>query len=285
MRFVNFRTNGRHGTALQHKDGTLVGCFADESQYPGSIAELIAHGALPQAARRLAQGTPLDASRIEFLPPLTAPGKIVCLGLNYQDHAAEAGFNLPEYPSLFVRFASTLIGHEAPLVCPRVSTHFDYEGELAAVIGRAGRHIAAADALDHVCGYAVFNDASVRDYQMKTSQWTAGKNFDATGPFGPALVTVDELPRGAAGLKLETRLNGQVMQSASTSQMIFDVAATIVLLSEFMSLAPGDVLVMGTPSGVGFARKPPVFMKAGDLCEVEIEGIGLLRNRVVGEPG
>jgi acylpyruvate hydrolase len=285
MRLINFRLNGRQGTALQQKDGALAGRFADDSRYPGSVADLIARGAdaLAGAAYRLAEGIPLDADRIEYLPPLPAPPRILCLGLNYKDHAAEAGMKLPEYPSLFARFASTLIGHNAPLVRPRASTHFDYEGELAVVIGRAGRHIPAANALDHVGGYAVFNDASVRDYQMKTSQWTIGKNFDATGPFGPALVTADELPRGAAGLKLETRLNGKVMQSASTSQMIFDVETTIVLLSEAMTLAPGDVLVMGTPSGVGFTRNPPVFMKAGDLCEVELEGVGLLRNRVVDE--
>jgi acylpyruvate hydrolase len=286
MRLVNFRLNGRPGIALHRKDGALVGRFADESSYPGSIAELIARGgseALVQAARHLEAGAELDAARIEYLPPISAPARILCLGLNYKDHAAEANMQLPEYPSVFVRFASTLIGHDAPLIRPRVSTHFDYEGELAVVIGRAGRHISSANALAHVCGYSVFNDASVRDYQMRTSQWTMGKNFDATGPFGPVLVTADELPPGAAGLKLETRLNGKIMQSASTAEMIFDVKTTISLLSEVMALMPGDLLVMGTPSGVGFARKPPIFMKAGDLCEVSIEGIGLLSNRVVDE--
>jgi 2-keto-4-pentenoate hydratase/2-oxohepta-3-ene-1,7-dioic acid hydratase in catechol pathway len=223
-------------------------------------------------------------ARIEYLPPLPAPPKIICLGLNYADHAAEGGFKPPSYPTIFARFASSLIGHEAPLIRPRVSTQFDYEGELVAVVGRGGRHISRAAALDHICGYSIFNDASVRDFQMKTPQWTVGKNFDGTGPFGPAFVTADELPPGAAGLKLQTRLNGNVMQSASTTQMIFDVVTTVALITEALTLETGDVLVMGTPSGIGMARTPQVFMKAGDVCEIEIEGLGILRNPIADEP-
>jgi acylpyruvate hydrolase len=285
VRFVNFRLERRSGTALQQKDGTLTGRLVGDPQYPGSIAELVARGegSLAAAARTLANAPLLDGNRIEYLPPFPAPPKILCLGLNYTDHAAEGGFKPPEYPIIFARFGSSLIGHRAPLIRPRASTKFDYEGELVAIIGRPGRHISAAAALDHICGYSVFNDGSVRDFQMRTSQWTLGKNFDGTGPFGPAFVTADELPPGAAGLKLETRLNGNVMQSASTSQMIFDVRTTVALLSETLTFEAGDVLVMGTPSGVGFARSPPVFMKAGDVCEVEIEGVGVLRNSVVDE--
>jgi 2-keto-4-pentenoate hydratase/2-oxohepta-3-ene-1,7-dioic acid hydratase in catechol pathway len=286
MRFINFRLNGRFGTALQQPDGSLVGRYADDSKYPGSIAELVVRGpdALGAAGRALTTAPALDAARIEYLPPLPTPPKIICLGLNYADHAAESGFKPPDYPTIFSRFNSSLTGHRAPLVRPRVSTQFDYEGELVAIVGRAGRHISRANALDHICGYSVFNDASVRDYQMKSPQWTIGKNFDGSGAFGPAFVTADELPRGATGLKLQTRLNGTVLQSASTSQMIFDVATTVALLSVALTLEVGDVLVMGTPSGVGLARSPQIFMKAGDVCEIEIEGVGLLHNPVVDEP-
>ena len=286
MRLVNFRLDGRAGTALQNKDGSLVGRFADDPKYPGSIADLVIRGgdALASAARSLAGGPALEGGRIEYLPPFPTPPKIICLGLNYADHAAEGGFKPPSYPTIFARFASSLVGHGAPLIRPRVSTQFDYEGELVAVVGRGGRHISREAALDHICGYSIFNDASVRDFQMKTPQWTVGKNFDGTGAFGPAFVTADELPRGAAGLSLQTRLNGKVMQSASTTQMIFDVVTTVALITEALTLEAGDVLVMGTPSGIGMARTPQVFMKAGDVCEIEIEGLGILRNPIADEP-
>lgn len=166
---------------------------------------------------------------------------------------------------------------------PKISIQLDFEGELALVIGRGGRHIGKDKALQHVAGYSIFNDVSIRDYQTKSPQWTVGKNFDGTGAFGPALVSADTLPPGCAGLSLTTRLNGEVMQSANTRDMIFDVASLIATISEAMTLVPGDVIVSGTPAGIGWARKPPVFMQAGDICEVEIEGIGLLRNPVVNE--
>jgi 2-keto-4-pentenoate hydratase/2-oxohepta-3-ene-1,7-dioic acid hydratase in catechol pathway len=286
MRLVNFRLDGRAGTALQNKDGSLVGRFADDPKYPGSIPDLVVRGgdALASAARSLAGGPALEGGRIEYLPPFPTPPKIICLGLNYADHAAEGGFKPPSYPTIFARFASSLVGHGAPLIRPRVSTQFDYEGELVAVVGRGGRHISREAALDHICGYSIFNDASVRDFQMKTPQWTVGKNFDGTGAFGPAFVTADELPRGAAGLSLQTRLNGKVMQSASTTQMIFDVVTTVALITEALTLEAGDVLVMGTPSGIGMARTPQIFMKAGDVCEIEIEGLGILRNPIADEP-
>jgi acylpyruvate hydrolase len=286
MRLVNFRLDGRAGTALQKKDGSLVGRYADDPKYPGSIADLVVRGgeALASAGRSLEGGLALEGGRIEYLPPFPTPPKIICLGLNYADHAAEGGFKPPSYPTIFARFASSLVGHGAPLIRPRVSTQFDYEGELVAVVGRGGRHISREAALDHICGYSIFNDASVRDFQMKTPQWTVGKNFDGTGAFGPAFVTADELPRGAAGLSLQTRLNGKVMQSASTTQMIFDVVTTVALITEALTLEAGDVLVMGTPSGIGMARTPQVFMKAGDVCEIEIEGLGILRNPIADEP-
>jgi acylpyruvate hydrolase len=171
----------------------------------------------------------------------------------------------------------------APIVRPRASSQLDFEGELVAIIGKPGRNIAAADALDHVIGYSIFNDASIRDYQFKSPQWTVGKNFDDTGAFGPCLVTADELPPGGRGLRLQTRLNGKVVQDASTEDMVFDVASLIAIISEAMTLQSGDIIVTGTPSGVGLSRKPPLFMRAGDLIEVEIEKIGILSNPIVEE--
>ena len=201
--------------------------------------------------------------------------------MNYKDHAAESGFEAPKYPALFGRFPSSLIGHGAPIVRPRVSDQLDYEGELVAIIGKPGRNIPKERALEHVAGYSIFNDASIRDYQFKSAQWMIGKNFDSTGAFGPVFVSADELEAGAKGLRLKTRLNGTELQNASTTDMIFDVATQVSLLSDAMLLKPGDVIVTGTPSGVGLAHDPKIFMKPGDLCEVEIEGIGLLSNPVV----
>lgn len=215
-----------------------------------------------------------------LLPPLSNPEKIVCIGLNYKDHSAESGFKQPEYPTVFGRFNSSLIAHGAPILRPAFSEQLDYEGELAAIIGKTARDAAEEDALDHIAGYSVFNDGSIRDYQFKAPQWTPGKNFDDTGAFGPDFVTADDLPPGCEGLRLQTRLNGQVVQDASISDMVFPVAKLVAILSQFMTLKPGDVIVTGTPSGVGLARKPPLFMKHGDTVEVEIDRVGLLRNPV-----
>jgi 2-keto-4-pentenoate hydratase/2-oxohepta-3-ene-1,7-dioic acid hydratase in catechol pathway len=281
MRFVSFRYDGQHGLAVDGPGG-LRGYFATHDRYPGHLGDVLARGAeLEAVGATLRQGEALDAAALEILPPLAAPGKILCVGLNYASHAAETGAQMPDYPTIFARFASSLVGHGAPLVRPAQSTQLDYEGELVAVIGRRGRAIAPAAALAHVAGYAVFHDGSVRDFQRRTSQWTMGKNFDGTGGFGPALVTPDELPAGARGLRLRTRLNGEIMQDASTDEMLFDVARLVSLLSETMTLEPGDLIVTGTPPGVGVARHPPRFLLPGDLCEVEIEGIGVLRHPVV----
>lgn len=254
--------------------------------YGDDIADLDAHiaaGTLADAGAKAATGEAVDEASLTFLSPLVRPSKIICLGLNYRDHAEESGLGIPEFPVLFARFPSSLMGHGAPIILPKVSSQLDWEAELVAVLSKGGKNITEADALSHVAGYSVFNDASIRDYQLRTPQWTAGKNFDDTGAFGPWLVTPDELPAGAAGLKIECRVNGQVMQSSNTGNLIFDVAKTISLLSSFMTLEAGDVLVMGTPGGVGVARSPQVWMKAGDVCEVEIEGIGLLSNPIVAE--
>ena len=274
--------------AAYHGD-ELLDLALTAPKLPTSLPALLAAGPAlyPQLARALAQAPAaarLDPATATFLPPLLQPGKIICLGLNFLDHADESPYpGKPAYPVIFSRFASSLVGHGQALVRPLASEQFDYEGEMAVIIGRAGRHISPERALDHVAGYSIFNDASVRDFQFKSHQWTIGKNFDGSGGFGPAFVTADELPAGGTGLHIQTRLNGQVVQDANTVDMVFDVAETIALLSECVALLPGDVLVMGTPAGIGLARKPPLYMKDGDVCEVEIEGLGILRNPVRNE--
>ncbi len=285
MRFAAFNIGNRDGLAIESPDGQFHGLLSGEEGYPGKLGALVQQGreALDGAAKVLANGSQIDLKRVTLLPPLTSPGKIVCVGLNYVDHSIESGFKVPHYPTIFTRFTSSLIGCGGAIIRPRVSTQLDYEGEMVAVIGKGGRNIREQKALDHVLGYSIFNDVSVRDYQKKSPQWTIGKNFDGTGAFGPCLVTADELPPGGTGLHIQTRLNGEVVQDASTSDMVFSVAQLISILSEAFTLSPGDIIVSGTPSGVGMARNPPLFMKDGDVCEVEIEGIGTLRNNVKDE--
>ncbi|MPZ58969.1 MAG: 5-carboxymethyl-2-hydroxymuconate isomerase [Rhizobiales bacterium] len=234
------------------------------------------------AIRKAATGAKPDhtLSDIRFLPVIPNPGKIVCAGINYRAHAAETGRELPVEPSMFARFADTLIGHEGEMVRPKISTNFDFEGELTIVIGRPGRYIKPADALAHVAGYTIMVDGSVRDYQKFSV--TSGKNFPGTGPLGPWIVTTDEIP-DPHKLTLTTRLNGQVMQQSGTDILIHDVPALIAFVSNFTPLAPGDIIATGTPDGVGHRRNPPVWMKAGDVLEVEISGIGTLRNHIVDE--
>jgi len=279
MRLARVSKDGKTGLAAKIDGETKVVWDADLADLDAQIAI----GKLASAGAAAAAGETVDDASLAFLPPVAKPRKIICLGLNYRDHAEEAGLGIPEFPVLFGRFASSLIGHGAPIILPKVSEQLDWEAELVVVLSKGGKNIAEADALDHVAGYSVFNDASIRDYQLRTPQWTAGKNFDDTGAFGPWLVTPDEVPAGAAGLKIECRVNGEVMQSSNTGNLIFTVANTIHLLSTFMTLEAGDVIVMGTPGGVGVARDPQVWMKAGDVCEIEIEGIGLLKNAVVAE--
>jgi 2-keto-4-pentenoate hydratase/2-oxohepta-3-ene-1,7-dioic acid hydratase in catechol pathway len=279
---------------LSHGGTQAAGCVEQQEVVvlpaPPSGDGLV--GWLQQPAAQLAQAAAqarrsaanvLRLSDAKLLPAVPRPGKIVCLGLNYADHAAEGGHKKPEYPSFFLRVPSSLAAHGEPLLRPRVSDRFDFEAELAVIIGRPGRHLNAQNALEVVAGYTCFNDGSLRDYQRKTTQWTIGKNFDRTGPLGPWVVPASELPPGATGLKIESRLNGQVMQSSNTSNMLSPVVETLCLLTEVMTLEPGDVIAMGTPSGVGYARTPPVFMKAGDRIEIEIEQIGVLANTIVDE--
>lgn len=229
-----------------------------------------------------APALPVDAIRPDL--PVDRPGKIICLGLNYVDHVKEGGYEIPTYPALFLRTRNSVMPSEAPMLRPACSERLDYEAELMVIIGKTGRHITEADALSLVFGYTVFNDGSIRDYQRKTHQWTPGKNFDGTGAIGPFVVTPDDLPEGASGLRITTRVGGEILQDARTSDMMWTVARTIATLSEFTTLEAGDLVAMGTPPGVGHARTPPRWLRPGETVEVEIEGIGICRSPVVDDP-
>lgn len=251
-----------------------------------SVRVIIESADLQANAARLAAdptAARIPLAKCRLLSPVPDPGKFVCLGLNYADHAKEGGHSVPDYPSLFLRCTTSLIGPQDPMVVPRCSERLDYEAELVIVIGKRCRHVREEDALDVIFGYTAFNDGSIRDYQRKTTQWTAGKNFDGTGPVGPWIVSADAISPGAAGLNIRSRLNGQVMQSSNTDRMIFSVPRTIAIVSEIMTLKPGDLIATGTPEGVGHARTPPIWMRPGDEISVEIDGIGTLTNRVVAE--
>ena len=286
MKLISYRQNGAIRLGVVAADGVIdlnlaqpnVPADLGAALWQGVDVHAAAKAALASASASGAARIPLAA--IDYAPPVPRPGKIICLGLNYYDHAKEGGREKPDYPWFFFRGATSLIAHGEAGVRPRVSERFDYEAELAVVIGKKARHLTQTNALDCVFGYSCFNDMSVRDYQKKTPQWTIGKNFDGSGGFGPMLVTADELPPGAVGLKIQSRLNGQVMQSANTTDMIWSVAETIVLLTECLTLEPGDVIIMGTPAGVGQARTPPVWMKHGDTIEIDIERVGLLSNPI-----
>src|SRR5467141_3587967 len=283
MRIINFEAGGSPGIAADEGSG-WHGLTQRDSGFPGTLPELIAQGAdLLRMGRSLGQSLAIDLNAVRLLPPVPVPPKIFCVGLNYDVHLEESGLKKPAYPEIFVRFPTSLIAHNEPIRRPHESSALDYEAELAVVIGRGGRRIRRDKALDHVVGYSLFNDATIRDFQLRTPQWTMGKNFDATGAFGPWLVTPDAVPPGAHRLRIQGRLNGRVMQDASTDQLIFSVSALIEMISVAMSLEPGDVIITGTPGGVGAARKPPVFMQPGDVFEVEIEGIGVLSNPIQGE--
>ncbi len=286
MRFTTFRQNGETKLGLRTTEGLVdLSRIADRTYsdvadiLPLDTSELSALGGAAASALEAL----VDEAAITVLPPVARPGKIICLGLNYYAHAAEGGHEKPEYPSFFMRGATSLIGHGQPIIRPRVSEQLDYEAELVAVVGTTARHVKREDGLSVIAGYSVFNDASIRHYQRLTSQWTIGKNFDGTGAFGPEYVTADELPAGCTGLRIQTRLNVEVLQDSNTDNMIFDVAETVELLTECMTLEPGDLIVMGTPSGVGHARTPQLWMKPGDICEIDIEQVGVLSNPIADE--
>lgn len=285
MRLVSYRVDGRP------RSGVRIGERVYDLDLLGAgdrpLIDLLGDGveALEALASRAADADVASArayADLDLLPAVAQPGKIICLGLNYVDHAREGNLPIPEHPVVFLRTTRSLAAAGQNVTVPRLSEQLDYEGELAVVIGRGGRDIAESDALSHVAGYALFNDITVRDYQWRGPQWTIGKNFDGTGILGPEIVTSDELPAGGVGLRIQTRINGETLQDGNTRDMIFDVAATIASLSETMTLDSGDVIATGTPAGVGAARKPPRWLRAGDICEVEIEGIGIQRTDIAG---
>lgn len=281
--------------AFEGSDGPRIGVMSDgkvidlslvDPSAPRDITAAIRDGHMDKLsliAARADANALLEFDDLNIGLPIKAPGKILCLGLNYMEHVAEGPFKKQDFPSIFMRSATSMIAHNQPIVKPYKSETLDYEAELALVIGKKSRHLTAENALDAVAGYTCCNDGSVREYQRHTIQWTMGKNFDQTGPLGPVFVTPDEVPAGAKGLKIECRLNGQTVQSSTTDMMIFPVVETLVYITEGLTLEPGDIVLMGTPSGVGHARKPPLWMKDGDVVEVEIEGIGKLVNPVINE--
>ena len=281
MRLLTYKTDNEDRIGVRVDDRVLP--ITDVAPgLPHDLPGLLAADGLPVIAAALPT-TDIDGlpvAGIEYRPLIPNPGKIICIGRNYAAHAAEGGADTPTFPEIFFRSATSLVAHGGAIVRPRASTKLDYEGEFACVIGKACRHATEDDALDFVAGYTLFNDATLRDYQRFASQWTIGKNFDSTGAMGPELATVDELPPGLAGLTLTTKLNGTVMQEGNIDDLVFPVSKLIAILSECMTLEPGDVIVTGTPSGVGSARNPPVWMKAGDTVEVHVPGVGTLANVV-----
>ena len=274
MQYVSFRRPD--GTP---SFGRLAGDLVFDLGGAGRPADLRAALAAGSLAS-LADGEHYTTTDIMLLPVIPNPGKILCVGLNYATHVAETGRDQKEHPAIFTRWADTLVAHGQPLVRPPETQRFDYEGELAVIIGKAGRRIKRGDALSHVAGYCVFNDASVRDWQRHNIQFTPGKNFPATGGFGPALVTPDEAP-DLPSQRVQTRLNGQLVQDQPVSDMIWDIPAIVEYVSTFTPLNPGDVIATGTPGGVGDKRNPPLYMKDGDKVEVSIGVIGTLSNRVI----
>jgi 2-keto-4-pentenoate hydratase/2-oxohepta-3-ene-1,7-dioic acid hydratase in catechol pathway len=284
VKLATFATLGKVSYGAVVGEGIVdLGRHLGESRYP-TLKSVLAGGAL-DAARAAAERQRPDhrLADVELRPVIPDAAKILCVGLNYHAHRDETGHGDPSaHPAIFIRYADTQVGHGQPLVLPRNAKDFDYEGELAVVIGKRARHVPASRALEYVAGYSCYHDGSLRDWQFHTSQWTPGKNFPGTGGFGPWLVTTDELS-DPSKLTLVMRLNGKEMQRAPTDLMIFDVPTVIEYLTGFTELLPGDVIATGTPGGVGFKREPPVFMKAGDVAEVEISGIGILRNPVVAE--
>lgn len=280
MKLTSFSVGTKQGYGLVTGEGIID--LSRRFEHLPTLRSFIAAGEIVNASAYLDQPQDYTLSEVTFLPTIPNPDKIICVGLNYHDHVKETERTVTEKPLLFVRYPGSQTGHGTPMVKPLESDKFDFEGEMAIIIGKEGRRISEADALDHVAGYACYNDGSVRDWQGHTSQFTAGKNFAHTGGFGPWMVTTDEIP-DPSKLRLQTRLNGQTVQDTTTDLMITSVPELIAYCSTILPLLPGDVIVSGTPGGVGARRKPPLWMKDGDVCEVEISGIGLLSNPIVAE--
>lgn len=284
MRLLTFIHDGEECVGVR-RDGRVIPVRELSAAAPNDLLAILRDG-LVEALRASLENTTANGialSDVEYRPLLPRPGKIICIGRNYAAHAAEGGVAPPTFPEVFMRGATSLVAHQGNIVRPKCSDMLDFEGEIAAVVGERCRHATEPNALNCIAGYSLFHDATLRDYQKFSSQWTVGKNFDQTGAFGPELVTADELPAGISGLTLTTRLNGELMQEGETDHLIFSVSRLVQILSEAMTLEPGDVIVTGTPAGVGFARKPPVWLKAGDSIEIEVAEIGKLVNRVVDE--
>ena len=280
MKLASYAADGAPMFGVVREDGVISMGRRFEGRYP-DLRSALQVEALEEIHRAAEEGRPdHKLSEIRFLPVIPDPEKIICAGINYRSHAAETGRDLPPQPSMFLRFADTLVGHEGEMIRPTISEHFDFEGELAVVIGRGGRHIKQENALQHVAGYTCFVDGSVRDYQKYSV--SAGKNFPGTGPLGPWMVTTDEIP-DPTKLTLMTRLNGKEVQRSGTDLLLHSIPAIIAFCSDFTPLVPGDIIATGTPEGVGHRRNPPLWMKAGDVLEVEITGIGTLRSRIVDE--
>ena len=290
MKIVGFEAN--NGLRLGVVEGdAVVDLQAVDASVPDDLGEFLrrSNGELKPLAD-LAKKAPASARRplagLKFGLPVARPGKIICLGLNYLDHVKEGPQrdNVPKFPTIFLRVLTSMVPHLQPIVRPKVSHELDYEAEMMAIVGKRAKHLTLANAVDCIAGYSCSNEGSVREFQRHTTQWSMGKNFDRTGGFGPWMVSADELPRGGKGLKIMSRLNGNTMQSDNTANMMFPLAETLTYLTQGMTLEPGDIIFTGTPSGVGFARKPEaVWMKAGDTVEIEIEGIGVLRNPIENE--
>ena len=290
MKVVGFELKGQSRLGLLDRD-EVIDLQAGDPTIPADLGELLRRSEgdlslLAATASRASARARHSLAELKFGLPVANPGKIICLGLNYLEHVREGPQrdNIPKFPTIFQRCHTSLVPHGQPIVRPRVSETLDYEAELIVVIGKRAKHLTVADAHSCIAGYSCGNEGSVREFQRQTTQWTMGKNFDATGGFGPWMVSTDELPPGGKGLAIQSRLNGNVMQSDNTRNMMFPVAETLAYITQGMTLEPGDVIFTGTPSGVGHARKPsPVWMRPGDTCEVEIEGIGVLSNPIAAE--
>jgi acylpyruvate hydrolase len=289
MKIVGFESDGKLKLGVVDGD-QVVDLQAIEPSMPNDLGDLLkkTDGNLKPLAS-LAKAAPVSARRplkgLKFGLPVARPGKVVCLGLNYLEHVKEGSQrdNIPKFPTIFMRGNSSLVPHESPIIRPKVSETLDYEAELIFVVGKRAKHLSMENATSCIAGYSCGNEGSVREFQRKTTQWDMGKNFDRTGGFGPWMVTADELPPGGKGLKIQTRLNGETLQSDNTTNMMFPVAETIAYVTQGITLEPGDIVFTGTPSGVGHARKPPLWMKQGDTCEIDIEGVGVLVNPIENE--
>lgn len=281
MRLATVNTDRGQRLHVRRPTGYVDVATALSDERFAALANVLGDDAALEAIARVGDEDAVEVDDAQFAAAVPSPRRVLCLGLNYSEHALEGGRDVPTWPESFVRGPDSVLAPYADLVRPALSERFDYEGELGIVIGAGGRYIRAADALRAIAGFVVLNDGSAREWQRAGTQWTAGKNFDGTMPIGPEVVTTDEVD--VSDLELTTRLNGEVMQSARTSQMIVDVPSTVEFFSSFTTLRPGDVIATGTPGGVGFARKPPVWLTPGDVIEVSIEGIGTIRNAVVAE--